>query len=441
MSERLIVRGGRVLDPARGVDAVLDVLVDGGKVVRIAPAVRADGARELDASGCIVVPGLVDLHAHLREPGFEQKGTIATETAAALRGGFTTVCAMPNTRPAPDCGPVLESILERYRRDAEVRVLQIGCITRGREGRELAELAELAGGGVVALSDDGSPVEDARLMRNALALAAALGLPISEHCDTPGMHANGAMNEGALSERLGLSGQPAAAEATAIARNIELAAATGARLHIAHVTTARGVELVAEGKARGLPITCEVTPSHLYLTEEAVAGPGPEPAYDTFAKIHPPLRTEHDRQALLAALNTGVIDAIATDHAPHAVEDKLVEFEDAAFGISCFESAVSTLLTQVTRGEIRLERLIEALTCGPAACFRLGERVPGIGTLEPGVSTDLVVLDPAAAVVVDPASWASKGKNTPLAGSRLTGAVRAVIANGALCWEREVAHG
>lgn len=441
MSERLVVRGGRVLDPARGIDADLDVLFEDGRVVRLAPGIPTDGARIVDARGCLVTPGLVDLHAHLREPGYEQKGTIATETAAALRGGFTTVCAMPNTRPAPDCGPVLESILERYSRDAHVRVLQIGCITRGREGRELAELAELAAGGVVAFSDDGNPVDDPRLMRSALALAAALGLPISEHCDTPSMHANGAMNEGALSERLGLSEQPSAAEAAAIARNIELAAMTGARLHIAHVTTARGVELIADAKARGVAVTCEVTPSHLFLTEGAVAGDGAEPAYDTFAKINPPLRTEEDRRALLAALDAGVIDAIATDHAPHALEDKLVEFEDAAFGISCFESAVSTLLTQVARGEIRLERLVAALTSGPAACFRLAEWVPGIGTLEPGTATDLVVLDPAASVVVDPSTWASKGKNSPLAGARLTGAVRAVVACGALRWELEVAHG
>jgi dihydroorotase len=440
MTDRLLVRGGRVLDPARGFDAVVDVLVAEGRVAAIGAGLSAEGARVLDAVGCIVAPGFVDLHAHLREPGFEQKGTVATETEAALRGGFTTVCAMPNTRPAPDCGPVLESVLEIFRRDARVRVFPIGCVTRDRGGRELAELAELAAGGVVAFSDDGSPVADPRLFRNALALAAALGLPLSEHCDTPEMHANGAMNEGRVSERLGLPGQPAAAEAAAIARNIELAAETGARLHIAHVTTARGVELVAEAKRRGLRVSCEVTPSHLYLVEEAVVGAGPEPAYDTNAKINPPLRTESDRRALLAGLDAGVIDAIATDHAPHATEDKLVEFEDAAFGISCFESAVATLFTQVARGEIRLERLVAALTHGAAACFGLDARVPGLGRLEPGVSRDLVVIDPAAPVTVDSATWASKGKNTPLGGQRLQGAVRAVIIDGTLRWEREVAH-
>jgi dihydroorotase len=278
-------------------------------------------------------------------------------------------------------------------------------------------------------------------MRNALALARALGIPISEHCDSPEMHTNGAMHEGLVSERLGLSGQPPAAEAAAIARNIELAALTGARLHIAHVTTARGVELIAEAKQRGVQVTCEVTPNHLFLTEEAVAGAGPDPAYDANAKINPPLRTEADRRALLRALDEGVIDAIATDHAPHAIEDKLVEFEDAAFGIACFESAVSTLLTLASRGELRLERMIEALTAGPAACFGLSARVRGLGTLEPGHSRDVVVLDPRSSVVVDPGSWVSKGKNTPLAGQRLTGAVRAVIFDGTLAWEREVVNG
>lgn len=439
MSERLLVRGGRVIDPASKADARLDVVIEDGRIAGLGAALDAPGARVVDASGCLVLPGFIDLHAHLREPGFEQKGTIRTETEAALRGGFTTVCAMPNTSPAPDCGPVLESILERFARDARVRVFPIGCITRRREGQELAELAELAAGGCVAFSDDGSPVDSGRLMRNALQLAAALGLPISEHCDTPELH-HGAMHEGEVSERLGLPGQPEAAEVAAIARNIELAAATGARLHIAHVTTARGIELIAEARQRGIAVTCEVTPSHLFLTEAAVFGQGPEPAYDTNAKINPPLRTENDRRALVAALNAGIIDAIATDHAPHAVEDKLVEFEDAAFGISCFESAAATLWTQVARGELDLHAVARALTIGPVAAFELDRRVPGLGRLQPGSPADLVVIDPAAPVTIDPARWASKGKNTPLAGRILTGRVRAVIAGGALTPLEEEMH-
>ena len=343
----MLLRGGRVVDAATGLDQIADVLVQGGLVAAVAPHIDASGVPVMDASGCIVSPGFIDLHTHLREPGFEQKGTIATETQAALRGGFTTVCAMPNTSPAPDSATIVEALIERIARDARVRVFPIGCVTRRREGRALAELSELASAGCVALSDDGSPVADARIMRHALELAAALGLPLSEHSDDPVLNAGGSMNEGRVSERLGLAGQPTAAEVVAIARNIALCEATSARLHIAHVSTARGLELIAEAKSRGVPVTCEVTPSHLFLTEDAVLGAGPEPAYDTNAKLNPPLRTEADCQALLRGLRDGIIDAIATDHAPHAREDKLCEFDDAAPGISCIETALATVLTLV----------------------------------------------------------------------------------------------
>ncbi|GBD23288.1 Dihydroorotase [bacterium HR29] len=432
----ILIRGGRIFDPATGVDAVGDVFVTDGRIAALGtpPAETADVV--VEAEGCLVLPGFVDLHAHLREPGFEQKGTIATETEAALRGGFTTVCAMPNTEPPPDSAPQVADLLERFRRDARVRVLPVGCITRGRQGRALAELAELAAAGCVAFSDDGSPVADARLMRRAMELAADLGVPLSEHCDEPALSRGGVMNEGALSERLGLPGAPASAEVAAIARNIALAEETGARLHIAHVSTARGVELIADAKARGIPVTAEVTPSHLFLTEEAVWGPGSEPAYDTNARINPPLRSEADRRALIEGLEAGVIDAIATDHAPHAAEDKACEFDRAAPGISCFETAVGTLWTQIARGELRLATVVRALTAGPASAFALGHRVPGIGTLTVGGAADVVVVDPSVAWRVDPSAFASKGKNTPLAGCELVGRVRAVIAGGVL-WKEE----
>jgi len=439
MSDRILFRGARVIDPAADLDRQTDVLVADSVIARIGSGLEADGARVLDVPGCIVVPGLVDIHTHLREPGFEQKGTIATETLAALRGGFTTVCAMPNTSPAPDSGPVVEAIRDIIRRDARVRVLQVGCVTRRREGKDLAELGELAANGVIALSDDGSPVANARLMRHAMELAAALGLPISEHCDEPELSQGGSMNEGRVSERLGLPGQPIAAETTAIARNIALCEQTGGRLHIAHVTTARGLELVAEAKSRGLPITCEVTPSHLFLTEDMVFGQGPEPAYDTNAKINPPLRTEADRRALIAGVNSGLIDAIATDHAPHAIEDKLREFDEAAFGISCIETAAATILTLVDRGELDLVAAIRALTTGPVRAFAIDARTPGTGRLEPGLSRDLVVLDPGARWTVEPGRLASRGKNTPLGGTVLTGGVRAVVFDGALAHEMEAA--
>lgn len=440
MSERILVRGGRVIDPASGFDGVADVLIEGGVVARVAPGIEAAGARVVEAAGCIVAPGFVDLHAHLREPGFEQRGTIASETLAALRGGFTTVCAMPNTNPAPDTASTVEALIERCTRDAHVRVFPIGCTTKGRAGREVADFGELAAAGCVAFSDDGSPVADPVLMRTALTIAGSLGLPVSEHSDDPRLNAGGAMNEGRVSERLGLPGQAAAAEITAIARNLALAEATGAHLHTAHVTTARGVALIAEAKARGLRVSCEVTPSHLFLTDEAVCGAGPEPAYDTNAKVNPPLRTEVDRQALLRALNDGVVDCIATDHAPHAIEDKLCEFDHAAFGISCFETALGTVMTLVERGELDLAVALRALTVAPARLFGLDQRVPGLGALAEGVAADVVVFDPAERWTVDASAFVSKGKNTPLDGVELTGRVRAVVCRGALGFVREAAH-
>jgi dihydroorotase len=432
VSERILFRGARVIDPASNTDAVLDVLLDGGTVRTIATTIDPADARVIDFDGKLLVPGLVDIHTHLREPGFEHKGTITTETRAALRGGFTTLCAMPNTEPAPDNASTVESLLERIQRDAAVRVFPIGCITRGRAGKQLAELSELADAGCIALSDDGNPVADPRLFRNALAIAASLGLPISEHSDDPSLSAGGVAHEGRISERLGLRGYPAAAETNAIARNIELAAVSGARLHLAHLSCERSVELVAAAKARGLAVTCEVTPSHLLLTEDAIAGPGRQPLYDTNARINPPLRTERDRQALLAGVNSGVIDAIATDHAPHAVPDKQCEFDHAAPGISCLETAIGSVLTLVSRGELDLGRAIAALTAGPARCFALEKRAPGIGSLRPGLATDLVVLDPSATWRVDPTTFASRGRNTPLAGTELTGRAASVYTRGQL---------
>jgi len=440
MTEPLLIRGGRVIDPGSGFDEVADVLVREGVVFEISNGLSDAGARVLDARGCIVAPGFVDLHAHLREPGFEQKGTIATETAAALRGGFTTICAMPNTSPAPDSATTIEALVERIARDARVRVLPIGCVTRRREGKHLAELSELAAAGCVAFSDDGSPVADGWLMRHALELTGALGLPLSEHCDDPSLNHGGVMNEGAVSERLGLAGQPPSAEISAISRNIALCEATGARLHIAHVTTARGLELVADAKRRGLPITCEVTPSHLFLTEEAVFGPGRTPAYDTNAKINPPLRTENDRQALVRGVNDGTVDAIATDHAPHAAEDKFCEFDDAASGISCFETALGTLMTSVERGELSLPAVLRALTVGPSLAFAIDLRIAGAGALKVGVSSDITIFHPTEPWVVDPQQFASRGKNTPLGGRELHGRVRAVIVGGKLTLHEEVAH-
>ncbi len=436
----LLIRGGRLIDPASGLDEQGDVLIEDGFVSATGGSLSVDGAEVVDAAGCTVTPGFIDLHAHLREPGFEQKGTIATETEAALQGGFTTVCAMPNTEPAPDSAPAVEGLLQIIAQDARVRVLPVGSTTVGRAGKRLAALSELAEAGCVALSDDGSPVPGGNLMRIALTLAGPLGLVVAEHCDEPSLSGNGSMHEGAVSERLGLEGQPAAAETVAIARNVELCELTGGRFHIMHLTTARGVELVARAKERGLPVTCEVTPSHLFLTDEAVAGSDPTPAYDTSAKVNPPLRTEADRLALLAGVNSGVIDAIATDHAPHAPEEKLREFDQAPFGISCAETALATVTTLVSRGELDLGAALRALTQGPAATFALDDHIPGIGTLAVGAPGDVTVFDPDERWTVDPAAFASKGKNTPLAGVELQGRVRAVVVGGELRHAMEAAH-
>ena len=429
---RILIRGGRVLDPSAGLDTHADVLVADGAVRKIGEGLGADSAEVVDASGCLVVPGLVDLHAHLREPGFEQKGTIATETEAALRGGFTTVCAMPNTEPPPDNAPAVEALLERIARDARVRVLPVGCTTAGRAGKRLAEIGEVAAAGCVAISDDGSPVAEGGIMRHALTLAGALGLVVAEHCDDPALSGAGVMHEGSVSERLGLRGQPAAAEEAAIARNLSLCELTGARLHIMHLTTAGGVDLVAGAKARGLPVTCEVTPSHLFLTDDTVAGNGESPAYDADAKINPPLRTQADRRALLAGVNDGTIDAIATDHAPHAAQEKLHEFDAAPFGISCIETALASVLTLVSRGELDLTAALRALTIGPTQAFALEGRLPGIGTLAVDSSSDITVIDPIETWTVDTSRFASKGRNTPLNGVEVTGRVRAVVVWGEL---------
>lgn len=439
MTESILIRGGRVIDPAADLDDHVDLLLRDGVVAALGHDLESDGVAIVDASGAVVAPGFVDLHAHLREPGFEQKGTIATETLAALRGGFTAICAMPNTTPAPDSASVVESLRDRIARDAHVRVFPIGCVTSDRAGTQLAELAEIVAAGCVALSDDGSPVADARIMRNALLTARELGVPISEHSDDPTLNPGGLVNEGVVSERLGLAGQPAAAEVMAIARDLALAESTGAHLHVAHVSVARSLDLIAEAKARGVRVTCEVTPSHLFLTEEAVAGTGDQPAYDTNARINPPLRTEMDRLALVAAVNSGLIDAIATDHAPHAIEDKLCEFDMAAPGISCFETAFGTIGELVHRGELELIAALRALTATPSALFALDRHAPGVGRLEPGVSSDVVIIRPAETWTVDTSTFASKGRNTPLHGTQLTGRVVAVIAGGRLAYTLEPA--
>jgi dihydroorotase len=434
MNNSIGIRGGRILDPGRGVDVEGDVLIREGRIAAVGPDVAAEAERIVDARGLIVCPGLVDIHCHLREPGFEHKETIETGTRAAARGGFTTVCCMANTEPPIDSRASVEYILRTAGSQGVVRVLPIGCISRGRQGKELAEMGDLAEAGAVGFSDDGSPVADASLMRHALEYASAFDLAVIEHCEDLSLSHEGVMHEGWVSNRLGLRGIPPAAEDAAVARNIGLAEFAGAHLHVAHVSTRESVELIRRAKERGVHVTAEVMPHHLALTDEAVMLSAAESpgglAYDTNAKVNPPLRPRADVDACIAGLADGTLDAIATDHAPHAIEDKLCEFDFAAFGISGFETALALCLSLVHEGKLDLSTVIHKLTTGPVQALGLERFIPGLGSLAEGAPGDVVVFDPEAEWVVEPERFVSKGKNTPLAGRTLKGRVVATVYGG-----------
>ena len=429
----VLVKGGRIVDPAQGMDERGDLLILDGVVAVIQTEIASpDGARVIDAAGLVVCPGFIDLHCHLREPGFEYKETIATGTRAAARGGFTTVCAMPNTDPVMDSRAVVDFVLRLAREEGAVRVLPIGAVTAGSRGAALTEMAELAEAGAVGFSDDGHPGADANVMRQALSYASGLGLPSINHCEVPELSAGGVMNEGWVATRLGLKGLPRSAEEAMVARDIALAETTGGRLHVAHASTAGTVELVRQAKERGLKVTCEATPHHLTLTDETVLGRGAaayEPlsvsAYDTDAKVAPPLRSRPDVEAMVEGLRDGTVDLIATDHAPHASIEKMCTFDEAANGISVLETALGSLMSLVHSGALTLPTLVDRLTAAPARFLGVG-----LGTLRPGAPADVTLFDPAAEWVVDPAAFASRGKNTPLAGATLKGRVAATIAAG-----------
>lgn len=435
-SPPILIRQARLIDAVRQLDFIGDILVDDGQIVASGTAIGRgpDGCIEVDGTGLVVCPGFIDLHAHLREPGFEYKETIETGALAAARGGFTTICCMPNTDPPIDSEPMVEFVLRRAREAGLVRVLPIGCITRERRGKELADLEEMAAAGAVAFSDDGDPVQDANLMRMALAYGADLSRPVSNHCQDLRLSADGMMAEGAVATRLGLPGIPPAAEDAMIARDIALAASTGGRLHVAHVSTAGSVPLVRRAKELGLNVTAEVCPHHLTITDEWAlgtkgSGAGPSQwAYDTSTKVYPPLRNRNDVDALVAGLADGTIDCIATDHAPHDVVSKQVTYQDAAFGISVLETALGSVMQLAHSGRVSLPVLIERLTAGPARI--LGSQYLPLASLAPGTPADLVLFDPDLDWTVDPSEFASKGRNTPLDGTVLKGRVVATIANG-----------
>lgn len=419
----LLIRGGRVLDPATSLDAAQDVLLVDGVIERVGRDLPAPaGVEVLEAAGRVVCPGFVDVHVHLREPGHEYKETIASGTRAAAAGGFTAVCCMANTNPVNDNGAVTDYIRAKARVEGVVRVYPIGAVTRGLRGETLAELAELAEAGCVAFSDDGRCVMDAALYRRAMEYTLPFGVPVISHAEDHRLSRDAVMHEGVVSTELGLPGEPAAAEEVMVARDILLAELTGARLHIAHISTAGAVRLVRDAKARGVRVSAEVTPHHLLLTEEAVR------TFDPNTRMKPPLRTKRDTEALLEALADGTIDCVATDHAPHATAEKEGEFDRAANGIVGLETAVSLLLDRLVRpGLLPLATLVSRLSRDPARLLGL----PG-GTLAPGSPADVTILDLDAQVTVDPRAFRSRSRNTPFAGWTLRGAPWKTIVAGAV---------
>jgi len=422
----LLIKNGRVIDPASSVDAVQDVLLKGDRIERVGATLAvASDTPILDASGKIVCPGFIDLHVHLREPGQEYKETVGSGTRAAAAGGFTAVCAMANTHPVNDNRAVTDYIRAKADTEGVVRVYPIGAVTRELGGAELSEMAELAEAGCVAFSDDGKCVMNAALYRRAMEYTLPFGTPLISHAEDHHLSKGAAMNEGIVSTELGVPGAPAAAEDIMVARDILLAELTGAHVHIAHLSTAGAVRLVRDAKARGVKITAEVTPHHLLLTEEAVR------SFDANTKMNPPLRSKRDTEALLEGLIDGTIDCIATDHAPHAVSEKEGEFDRAAFGIVGLETAVSLLMDRLVRpGALPLATLVARLSRDPARLLGL----PG-GNLAAGAPADLTLLDPDASWTVDPSKFVSRSRNTPFGGWTVTGRPWKTIVGGRVVWE------
>ena len=423
----ILIRGGRILDPASGTDAAQDILLDGQRIARTGTSLSAPDAEILDATGLVVAPGFIDLHCHLREPGQEISETIETGTRAAARGGFTAVCCMPNTQPVNDNASVTRSIVERAAAAASVRVWPIGAVSQGSKGEALAEIAAMQEAGIVAVSDDGKPVATAKLMRQTMDYCRSLGLPVIDHCEDPSLAAGGVMREGPRSVRLGLKGIPAESESICVGRDVELAALTGAHLHIAHLSSRVSLAHVRAAKKQGLAVTCEVTPHHFTLIDEDVI-------YDTRYKMNPPLASREDREALLAGLADGAVDAIGTDHAPHHPASKDVEFDRAPFGITGFETALALALSELVRTKkISLMRLVELFTTGPAKVLGIERK---IAANEPA---DLTIFSTDHNWTFHVADSASKSRNSPFDGREFHGAPMATIVGGKIVWRRESA--
>lgn len=419
---KLLIKGGRVIDPVGNTDKLMDVLIEDGKVAKMGKSIKAAGAEIINASGKLVCPGFIDMHVHLREPGFEYKEDIVSGTQAAAVGGFTTICCMPNTDPVIDNLAVASFVKERAKKAGVVNVLPIGTITKKQAGKELSEITDLVAAGCVAISDDGKPVMKADIMRNALEYAKMFALPVLSHCEDTDLSSGGQMHEGYFSTIYGLKGIPTAAEEVMVARDIILAQATGGHVHICHASTGGSIDLIRQARLQGVNVTCEVTPHHLTLTDELVG------SYDADTKVNPPLRSQEHLEALRSALLDGTVDCIATDHAPHHFESKDCEYELASPGISGLETAVAVIMDQlVSPGIISIMDMVRLFTCGPAGVLGIDK-----GILEVGKTADISIIDPELIKTVNPANFYSKGKNTAFKGMELKGWPCMTIVNGAV---------
>jgi dihydroorotase len=422
---KILIKGGRVISPAQQLDGTCDILIENGKITAIGKKLNGKGAEVIDAAGKVVTPGLVDIHVHLRDPGFEYKEDIASGTLAAVAGGFTSVACMPNTNPVNDNQAVTSFILKKAAEDGHCRVFPIASITKGLEGELLTEMGELKELGVYAVSDDGKPVSNPQLMRRAMEYARPFGMTIISHAEDLDLVGSGVMNEGLISTELGLKGIPWVAEDAATAREVMLAEFTGAHLHVAHVSTKGSIEIVRQAKKRGVAVTCEAAPHHFTLTDEAVRG------YNTNAKMNPPLRSPEDREAVRQGIADGTVDAIATDHAPHHIDEKNVEFAIAMNGIVGLETALPLTLKLVEEGLIDLPKAVALLTSGPADVLGLP-----VGQLQEGGDADVTVIDPDLEWTVEAQKLVSKSKNTPFDGWQMKGAAVCTIVSGTIVFSR-----
>ena len=417
-----VLKGGRMIDPSQKIDDIKDVLIVDGKIADIKDNIELSEVEKIDISGKILTPGLIDIHVHFREPGYEYKEDIESGSKSAVAGGFTAVACMPNTNPPIDNAALVEFVRNQGLRAGKAKVLPIGCVSKGMKGKEITEMGDMVSSGAVAFSDDGKPVANGSLLRQAMVYAAMFNKVVIDHCEETSLFEGGQINEGYTSTLLGLTGIPKAAEEIMVARNIILAKEMGTRIHIAHVSTKGSVELIRRAKADGVKVTCEVTPHHLILTEEAVQG------FDTMAKVNPPLRTAEDVTALISGLKDGTIDAVVTDHAPHHMDEKDVEFDQAAFGLVGLETSLGLMLTHmVSEDKLSMAELIDKMTCGPARVLDLD-----LGTLKIGSSADITVIDPELMWTVDRNEFVSKARNTPFDGWKLRGKAIMTIVDGEL---------